>query len=500
MAFGSDVNASSQAQFMVTGTGMPSQFMQILACDSIQPGSDIGYTTAKLIYVYHPMGAKISEGPIILAQSQTREISISEGPEEELKKAFNREWKKIGKVGATKIIRNVMNQCRIYGITSLIVGEVGVETDKPLDMNKIGDADLYFNVLDPLNTAGSLVTNQDPNAPDFQHTQPIRVGSTTYHPSRTVVMMNESPLFIQWENSAFGFTGRSIFQRALYPLKTFIQSMITDQAVTEKAALLVANLESPESFVDKVAQLFQGLKRTIIKGAKTGNVLSIGVTEAINSINLQNLEGPAKFARENAIKNAATAAGMPAVLLLNETMTKGFGEGTEDFKMVVQYIDALREEMEPLYSFFDNIVMHRAWSPAFYETIQSRFPEYKDIPYDTAFYQWKNSFEAVWPSLMVEPESEKSKIADVKLKAAIAVTEVLLPVVDQGNKAILAGWLSNVLDEQKDMISTPLDLDLDAIALYEPPVPVTEPGEGTSQKEPEKDLRTRMDSILHAIK
>ena len=97
MAFGSDVNASSQAQFMVTGTGMPSQFMQILACDSIQPGSDIGYTTAKLIYVYHPMGAKISEGPIILAQSQTREISISEGPEEELKKAFNREWKKIGK-------------------------------------------------------------------------------------------------------------------------------------------------------------------------------------------------------------------------------------------------------------------------------------------------------------------------------------------------------------------------------------------------------------------
>ena len=251
--FDSGVNSSSQAQFIVTGTGLSTQLMQILATDSIQPGSDIGYQTAKIIYVYHPLGAKIAEGPIVLAQSQKREISVPDGPEEELKKAFLLEWKRIGRVGADKIIRNVMSQARIYGITSLIIGEKGVSTDKPLDLEKIGDAELYFNVLDPLNTAGSLVLNQDPNAPDYQHTQAVRVGSTTYHPSRTVIVMNESPLFIQWENSAFGFTGRSVFQRALYPLKTFIQSMITDQAVTEKAALLVAKMESPESFVDKVA-------------------------------------------------------------------------------------------------------------------------------------------------------------------------------------------------------------------------------------------------------
>ena len=200
--FDSGINTSSQAQFVVTGTGLSSQLMQILMADSIQPGTDIGYQTAKIIYVYHPLGAKIAESPIILAQSQAREISVEEGPEKELKKAFIQEWRRIGKVGADKIIRNVMTQARIYGITSLIVGEKGKDTDKPLDLDKIADADLYFNVLDPLNTAGSLVTNQDPNAPDYQHTQPIRVGSVTYHPSRTVVMMNESPLFIQWENSA----------------------------------------------------------------------------------------------------------------------------------------------------------------------------------------------------------------------------------------------------------------------------------------------------------
>ena len=497
MAFSGDVNSSSQAQVIVTGVGLSTQLMQILTSDSIQPGTDIGYQTAKLVYVYHPLGAKIADAPIILAQSQRREISIGNGPEEELKKAFDAEWKKIK---ATKIIRSTMSQCRIYGITSLVMGVKGKPLDQPIDLETLPDDDIYFNILDPLNTAGSLVTNQDPNAPDYEKTQAVRVGSTVYHPSRTVVMMSESPLFIQWENSAFGFTGRSVYQRALYPLKTFIQSMITDQAVTEKAALLVAKLQSPESFVDRVGLFFQGLKRTIIKGAKTGNVLSIGLEEDIQSLNFQNLEAPAKFARENCIKNAATAAGMPAVMLLNETMTSGFGEGTEDFKMVAQYIEAFREEMDPLYDFFDDIVMRRAWTKDFYASIQNEYPEYRDIPFDTAFYQWKNSFHAEWPSLLVEPESEKAKAAEVKLKAAIAVTEVLLPVADQGNKAIIAGWLANVLDEQKDMIQTPLDLDLEAIASYEPPVPVTEPEEGSEQREPEHYLRTRMDSLLHAIR
>ena len=500
MSFGAgSVDDSEQASLVVTSGNLPTALLRILK-DDVQPGTDIGYELAKTIYVYHPLGAKITDGPIILAQSQKREMAIPDAPEEELLKAFNTEWRKIGRTGADKIIRSTMSQCRIYGIISLACGERGTDPAKPLDLDNIADADLYFNVLDPLNTAGSLVTNQDPNSPDYQKFGAVRVGSQEYHPSRTVVMMNESPLFIQWENAAFGFTGRSIYQRALYPLKTFIQSMITDQAVTEKAALIVASLESPQSFIDNVALLFQKLKRGIIRGAKTGNVLSIGTTEKIESLDLTKLEPPARFARENCIKNTATACGMPAIMLLNEQLVGGFGEGTQDFKLIMQYIDALREEMEPLYSFFDEIVMRRAWSPAFYRTIQDKYPEYEDVPYDTAFLGWKNSFEASWPSLLVEPESEKSKAADVKLKAAIAVTEVLLPVMDQGNKAIIAGWLSNVIDEQKDMIKTPLDLDLDAIASYEPPVPVTEPGEGTSKREPEKDLKTRMDGLLRAVR
>ena len=64
MAFSGDVNTSSQAQIVTTGVGLSTQLMQILSADSIQPGTDIGYSLAKLIYVYHPLGAKIADAPM----------------------------------------------------------------------------------------------------------------------------------------------------------------------------------------------------------------------------------------------------------------------------------------------------------------------------------------------------------------------------------------------------------------------------------------------------
>jgi len=65
---------------------------------------------------------------------------------------------------------------------------------------------------------------------------------------------------------------------------------------------------------------------------------------------------------------------MPAKILLQETFAEGFGEGTEDAKYVARFIDGIREEMAPLYNFFDMIVQRRAWTPDFYKLIQEDFP------------------------------------------------------------------------------------------------------------------------------
>ena len=116
------------------------------------------------------------------------------------------------------------------------------------------------------------------------------------------------------------------------------------------------------------------------------------------------------MARQNILENIATAADMPAILLKQETFAEGFGEGTEDAKLVAGFIDTFRREIKPVYDFMDAITMHRAWNKEFFAVMQKEFPDaYGKMSYDEAFYEWSSSFAAEWPSLLTEPEFEEGR-------------------------------------------------------------------------------------------
>lgn len=468
-------------------SGLGSSLQDILMAPDIVPGEEPGYQTCKTLYAQHPLGAKMAESPISLAQSQQREITIPNSPEDRVRAAFLAEWENIGADGH---IFNTMRLARAYGIATIGLLAEGVPADRPIDYRRLPDLTIGFNSWDPLNTAGSLVLNQDPNAINFQKTQSVAVQGTAYHRSRTVIMMNESPLYINYTVSAFGFVGRSVYQRSLYPLKSFVQSMITDDMVTKKSGLLIAKLKQAGSVINNLMASVTGQKRTMLKEGATNNVLSISASdnEDITTLNMQNLEGPAAMARKNILENIAVSADMPAMLLNQETFAEGFADGTEDAKAVARYVDRVRVQMTPLYRFFDKIVMYRAWSPAFYKIIQGEFPEYKNVPYTKAFFDWCNSFAAQWPSLLTEPDSEKVKVDDVKLKAAIAIVEVLLPACDPENKAGVVAWLADNLNDMKFLFTNPLVLDYQAIAEFVPPV-MDVMGGGAGEGEPKNEGR-----------
>jgi len=455
----------------VTGANLGGSLQTLLMADELIPGSDVSYQLCKTIYSYHPLGRKMVDAPIAMAQSQARQISIQNAPETRVREAFETEWKR---VHADKYIAQLGSIARIYGVGSIIIGADGVDSEAELPLDRLGDLKLYFNILDPLNTAGSLVLNQDPNAPDFLKSAAITVAGKPYHRSRSVVLMNEQPVYIEYTTSAFGYVGRSVFQRALYPLKSFVSTMVTDDMVARKAGLIVAKLKAPGSIIDNAMQRMAGIKRQLLKDAQTNNVMSIDLTESVESLNLQNIDGAGTFARTNILKNIATAADMPAKLLDNETMVAGFGEGTEDAKNIARYIDGIREWLEPAYDFFDAVVMRRAWNPDFYATIQADFPEYQDVSYTDAFYRWKNGFVATWPSLLKDPEAD-TKAEDVRQKAIISMMQVLMPMMDPDNKARLIEWAIDSSGENKNLFPQPLVLDYEALAQYEPPQPAEEP-------------------------
>lgn len=462
----------------VNGSALGNALQEMLMSEEILPGDSPSYQLCKTIYLFHPLGAKLVETPVKMAQSQPRTITVAGAPEAVVRDAFIKEWLAIN---ADFHIRGCMFVARMYGSSALILGEKGVDTDNPLDPSKLAGREIFFNVLDPLNTAGSLVLNQDPNAPDFQKHDGVTSAGQKYHRSRSVVMFNEQPIYIAYTNSAFGFVGRSVYQRALFPLKSFVQSMITDDMVTVKAGLLIATLRGAGSIISNMMQKAAGIKRNLLKEASTGNVLSVEIDEKVESINLQNTDAAMTTARSNILRNIATANDMPAIILEQDGFAEGFGEGTEDTKNVMRFVDGIRKEMRPLYEFFDRIVQYRAWNAEFIETIKAEYPEqYGKKTTEAIFFEWRDAFRAEWPSLLEEPESEQSKMEKVKLEGLVAVYEQLAVNCDPENKAALAQWVMDNVNDLRKLFKVGLQLDIDALANFEPapPMPAGGPVDG----------------------
>ncbi len=449
-----------------TGSSLGSSLESLLVCDDIVPGSMPSYEMCRAIFLTHPIGAKMAEAPITVAQSMPRDVVVSEGPEEECKRAFLDQW---AADEVDKTIKAVATLARVYGIATLALVEKDVEPSEPLNPKKLAKAELSYNTLDPLNTAGSLVLNQDPNALDFQKHRDVSVNGRRYHRSRTVTLMNEQPIYIAWSSSAFGFVGRSVYQRALFPLKSFIQTMRADDMVARKVGLIVAVLKMASNVIDRVMAVGASFKRRLLKTGQTDNVISVAEGETVSSLDLTNLEGPLREARVHILENIAAADDMPAKMLNNETFAAGFGEGTEDAKRVSTYVETKRAWMQPLYTFMDMVTQRRAWNEEFYATVKRKFPEdYGDVTYEQAFYRWQNSFTATWPSLIREPESELVRVEETKFKTAIALSQVVMPECDPDNRAEVVKWLADTVSACKKLFPVPLVLDYEALAAYTP--------------------------------
>ncbi|WP_145482050.1 anti-CBASS protein Acb1 family protein [Yersinia rohdei] len=448
----------------------------LLDGDDIQPGSSVGYQICKTIYLYHPLGGKMVDRPIKMAMNEPRTVHVSQtfALEQRLRDAFEREWRSLG---ADRHISNAARIAKIYGTSAIAMLVDNQEPSLAIDFRTLYKNNVSFNILDPLNTAGSIVLNQDPNAQDFQKVEGIRVAGKAYHKSRCVVIQHEDPIYLAYNPAAFGFTGRSVYQRALFPLKSFIQTMRTDDMVAVKGGLLVTKIKGSSPVVNKMMQALSGVKRMMLKRGKTGEVLQIGDLDTIESIDLSNLEKPLDSARNHILANIAAAADMPAIILNSETFAKGFGEGTEDAKAVAVYIDGQREWLDELYNYFIRICQYRAWSIEFFQTLRADMPEIKNT-YSLYFTKWINNFEYAWPSSLKEPESEKVKVDETRFKAIVSTLEILLPQLtsDPDNRATLIEWACENANANEHLFPQRLNLDYDSL-LNNPPEQIPNPQE-----------------------
>jgi hypothetical protein len=246
--------------------------------------------------------------------------------------------------------------------------------------------------------------------------------------------------------------------------------MKTDDMVTRKAGIIVAMIKQAGSIANNIMGVVTGLKRNLVKEAETDNVISIDIEEKIESIDLTNVNASMAEARKNALNNIAAGAGCPAILINEETFAEGFGEGTEDAKHVAFYIEQFRREMGPIYAYLDKIVQYRAWNEDFFKALKAEYGSDTEglEDFKAAFYEWSNSFEATWPSILVEPESEQAKSDKVRFDAIDQIATTILPQLDPENKANMIQFIEDTIAALPRLFPVKLNLDYDALREFDP--------------------------------
>ncbi|MFZ4220811.1 hypothetical protein ACEV6Q_23535, partial [Enterobacter ludwigii] len=220
----------------------------------------------------------------------------------------------------------------------------------------------------------------------------------------------------------------------------------------------------------------------VIKISENGGVVSIGVGEDVESLNLQNIDKTLDTVRNNIISDIATGCDVPAALLKDEAFAVGWSDGAEDSKAVSQYIDGIRQGIDPVISFFERIVQYIAWDEDFYNALKAEFPDIITEDYQTTFYRWRREFTASWVELVAPPQNEEQEAESKVVQQAVAVFVSLVKEVDPKNRAKVADWLANILNNTTAFGDSPLILDMDSLSAYQPPVPSPGPFNETEQQ------------------
>lgn len=442
--------------------------------EDILPGHAPGYEMCKLIYTSHPLGAKIAGMPVDMALGEAREIRVDAAPDDEPAREFLRHWEYNG---CDEVIAQLGTKARVYGLAALIFGAVDpatgdpIPTDQPLPLERLHQLDIYFNVVDPLNAAGSLVMEQDPNSPDFlKPPSAVTVGGRTYCKGRFVILQNEGPEYLDYEGSTYGYSGRSSFRRCIYPLRSYLETQVANNQVAHKAGVLIAKIKQASSTANRMMQVFSTLKAERLKISGNENVITIDKDEDISSLNLMNVDGSLSGVRQSIIEDIAAAATMPAQILKSQTLAQGFGEGTEDAKQIAQYIAGRRRWLRSAYGFCDTVTMRRAWNPGFIMAMREKHPEeYADKSDETIFREWRDSFTARWSS--ENSDTEAFETTEKKYRIILDTARLLYPMVQnspEGMASLLEFVQTNINNTGSDLFAGELDIDTDAIRTLSP--------------------------------
>lgn len=434
--------------------------------NTILEATKLTHDIAKLIYKSHPLANRLCRYPISMAISRGFEFKIPNAPQEAIDEFTNG----LNEFQLDTRIVQLHTLKKVFGVSSVIAGQSGRDTGDYLDFDLMANSDkndIYFNVLEPLITAGSIVSSLDPNSGKFLNPTRVSAQGKYYHSSRCRVTQNEEEQadWLDYEATGFGFLARSAFYRAFPLLQIFLLIKLAEIKLTHKLGVLVIHHENPGNAITQQMEGVNLLKRAMIKMADVNNDILMGREDAVEAINLTNAQEVLTTLRDACLTDIATAAGnMPASLLRNESLAQGNGDGTHDKEKEDLYFVETQKSLAATYKWADEIVQRAVWTREFVARVQENHSELQGKSYGYIIRLWQSGYERVFNPPSVPSEQEKAQTATTIVKAMADFVAAINSAAKLGqeNSSRVAMWMANNINDLK-LLPNDLELDPDDI-------------------------------------
>lgn len=379
----------------------------------VQETKPLTYQECIEIYQNWALGKRVASALPNVALSVDRNVTFKDLPKE-----CEEHYKKVLiNNNINQIMKDFLINVRVFGMCTLFINIDGVEPDEAFSQKLINSKNNWrFSILDPLVTSGSNI-EMDPLKINYMEFNEFYIAGKVTHLSRVYTAFNDMQFYLKWIDSNFAFGSPSVYQNLASLIPQWQRCVIALERAATKAGSIIYKSREAGSIL--TATSAQALRKNldIIRNMQNDGIASIEKDASIELFNLTGIsEIDAIINQLNTILLMALSD-TPANILLNDKLSQGFGEGSEDMKANVMLIESYREKfVKPLYDFIDKVLLHVAFTDEFIKDLINEYEiDFKNMSIPLVREMILKNYDYTLSNLYPESENETQSNIGLKL-------------------------------------------------------------------------------------
>lgn len=414
-------------------------------------GEDLSYLDCRKIYKEWALGRKIARALPNFALSAERKIIFDNMPSE-LSQLFIETARTLE---LNKTIKELIVTIRVFGMGGLYISHSEVDSNTSLTYNDMNKGHISFNIIDPLNLNGTIIET-DPLSPMYQKVKQVVIQGKEVNLSRCYIGFNDHSFYLDYIPSNFNFGSISIYQN-MVGLITIWNTCITalERLATKAGGILVKHRDS--GVLNSITLRATEKMLSVINDMRNDGIASINQADSIELFNLTGIsEIDAIIERlNNCILMALNDT--PGAILLDNKLSNGLGDGTEDMKAILMAVEDFREtHLRPLYNFVDRFILYITFNDNVLQQIKSKYKsDFSGLTISELRENIINSFRFEWGNLYPESEATLTENQSRKLDNLLKLRELGANTQD----------LENLINSDDKLYTDEITLDIENLDL-----------------------------------